>query len=221
MKKSKKAIKQAVKTVKAKKSGKAMKVMLSQLLQANEVTIARAASSYLEIGKALKSIRDQEQYKATRFKNFEAYCEKKWNYSKSYASRLIGAYDAHELLKAKLPARMVLPNNEYQLRALAALPEGKWVTTWKRVVKQAKGKPVTGETVDSVVRAILHPKGASGKTAGKTNKPEAASRLDKIGKLVKKGLSQKGKPSANKLLQLLKKIQELVAAKSADRKSVV
>ncbi len=215
MKRMKKTVKKAVKTVKAKKSGKAVKAMLSQLLQVNEVTIARAASSFLEIGKALKAIRDQEQYTATRFKNFEVYCEKKWNYSKSYASRLIGAYDAHELLKAKLPTRTVLPNNEYQLRALAALPESKWVATWKRVVKQAKGKPVTGETVDTVVRAILHPKGAGGKTAGKANKPAAASRLDKIGKLVKKGLSRKGKPSATKLLELLKKIQQLVAAKSS------
>jgi hypothetical protein len=215
MKRVKNAVKQAGKSVKAKKSGKAVKAMLSQLLQTNEVTIARAASSFLEIGKALKAIRDQEQYKAARFKNFEAYCEKKWNYSKSYASRLIGAYDAHELLKAKLPARTVLPNNEYQLRALAALPESKWGTTWKRIVKQAKGKPVTGETVESVVRAILHPKGAGGKSSGKANKPAAASKLDKIGKLVKKGLSHKGKHSATKLLELLRKIQRLVAAKSS------
>jgi hypothetical protein len=215
MKKSKKTVKKAVKTVKAKKSGKVVKAMLSQLLQTNEVTIARAASSYLEIGKALKAIRDQKQFQATRFKNFETYCERKWNYSKSYASRLIGAYDAHELLKAKLPARTVLPNNEYQLRALAALPESKWVTTWKRIVKQAKGKPVTGETVDKVVRAILHLKSAGGKTAGKANKPAAASKLDKIGKLVKRGLSRKGKPSATKLIQLLKQIQKLVAAKSS------
>lgn len=215
MSESKKTNKKAVTTVKAKKPGKAMKLMVSQLLQKNEKTIARAASSFLELGKALKEIRDRKQYEAARHKNFEAYCERKWNYSKSYASRLIGAYDVHELLKAKLPAGTVLPNNEYQLRALAALPESKWCRTWQQIRKQAKGKPVTGELVDAAVKAILHSKGAGGRSADKAKKPAAASQLDKIGKLVKKELSQTGKRSATKLIELLKKIQELVAAKSS------
>jgi hypothetical protein len=54
-----------------------------QLLQKNEAVISKAQSSFLEIGKALKTIRDQKLFAGTEYTDFEAYCLKKWAYSLS------------------------------------------------------------------------------------------------------------------------------------------
>jgi predicted house-cleaning noncanonical NTP pyrophosphatase (MazG superfamily) len=189
-----------------------------QLLQANEEIISKAQSSFLEIGKALKAIRDQEQFKAAGFENFEAYCTTKWSYSKSYASRLIGAHSCHELLRKNLAPGEVLPCNEYQLRSLAVLPEDKWVTTWQQVVKQAAGKSVTGEMVEAAVKANDNPQGESTDTASETHKPASASKLVEIRKLVEEVLKEKSTATQDKLIQVLEKIQDLVAKRAKQPK---
>jgi len=192
----------------------------SQLLQENEAIISKAQSSFLEIGMALKAIRDQNLFAGTEYVDFEAYCNKKWSYSLSYAKRLIAAHDCYELLKEKLSSSgEVLPCNEYQLRALAGLPDTKWIKTWKQVLKHAAGKPVTGEMVEAVVNEkpakseAAKPKTAARQTEtpAKTVNAESLKKLAEIGKLVKRALENISKLSNDKIAELLKKIQTLVA----------
>jgi hypothetical protein len=205
-----------VKTVKAFNHGKALKQVVSQLLRNNETIIARCEGAFVESGLALKAIQDGEQFKAAGFKNFETYCEKKWGYSKSYASRLIGAAEVFKVLEAKLSPRSPKPTNENQVRPLTDLAKGKVVTAWRQAVTKSKGKKVAGETVREVVSAMLHRKSAKRTGASKSRKPAEALKLNKIGKLVKKALTKKNvKASTTKLIQLLKQIQKLVAAKSS------
>jgi hypothetical protein len=194
-----------------------------QLLQENEAVISKAQSSFLEIGKALKTIRDQKLFAGTEYADFEAYCLKKWAYSLSYANRLIAASDCYELLKEKLsPKGKALPSNEYQLRALTGLPETKWVKTWKKVLKHADGKSITGEMVEAVVKPMLAKSEAvKPKTDAKQTEatPEAVNpgtskKLVEIGKLVKNALDNISKLSFDKLTEVLKTIQTLVAIKT-------
>lgn len=142
-----------------------------QLLQANEEIISNAQASFKEMGKALKAIHDQKQFKAAGFDDFESYCVKKWAYSLNYANRLIAAHDCYEGLKKTLAETGEdLPKNEYQLRILAGVKETEWVETWKQVLAHAAGKPVTGEMVETVVNKAANsgaekPKSKAGKKA--------------------------------------------------------
>jgi propanediol dehydratase large subunit len=194
-----------------------------QLLQENEAVISKAQSSFLEIGKALKAIRDQKLFAGTEYVDFEAYCIKKWCYSQSYANRLIAAHDCYELLKKELSSSgEVLPINEYQLRALSGLTDNKWVKTWKQVLANAAGKPVTGEMVEAVVNNMLSksvaakPKTAAKQTEtpAKTVNAESLKKLAEIGKLVEKALKNPSTLTVGKLTNILKKIQTLVAEKA-------
>jgi len=218
---TKKAIKTAETTVVAATPEKVVDPKDLQLLQVNEEIILKAESSFLDIGKALKAIRDQEQFKAAKFEGFEDYCVQKWAYSRNYADRLIAAYSCHELLK-KEPTLTggKLPTNEYQLRYLASLPETKWVETWKQILTNADGKPVTGEMVKTAVNAIQNPTAAKpaeteGETAEKAKKQAAAKKLTRIGKLVQKVLDDKSKYSTDKLIELLEKIRKVVTGVEA------
>lgn len=208
------AIEKAETTVAPVKTEKTVDPKDLQSLQLNEEIISKAQSSFLDIGKALKAIRDQKQFEAAKFDNFEAYCKAKWSYSKSYASRLIGAYNCHELLRENLASGEVLPSNEYQLRSLIVLPEDKWITTWQQAVKQAAGNPVTGELVEAAVKVVSHPQGDATDTDTETHKPASAAKLTKIGKLVKEVLKEKSTATSDKLIQVLEEIEKLVATKA-------
>jgi len=209
MSRNKKTVKKAGKTAKVSNHGKALKQAVSQLLRNNEAIIAFSEGKFVEAGTALKAIREDEQYKAAGFKNFETYCEKKWGYSKSYASRLIGAAEVFKFLEAKLSSRSPKPTNENQVRPLTELSRGKVVTAWKRAVEKSKGKKVAGETVREVVNAMLHRKSAQGKDAAKNRKPAVASKLVKIKKLARKALTKKVMASKAELVKLVKQIRDL------------
>ena len=215
MKRMKKAGKKAAKTGKASSRGKAMKRVVSQLLRNNEEVIARCEGMFVESGMALKAIQDDEQYKAAGYKNFETYCEKKWGYSKSYASRLIGAAEVFKVLEAKLSSRSPKPTNENQVRPLTELSKGKVVAAWKKAVTKSKGKKVAGETVRVVVNAMLHRKSAKRKDATKSRKPAEALKLNKIKSLARKVLSKTGKLSKADLVKFMKQIRDLASMKSS------
>jgi len=188
-----------------------------QLLQANEEIISNGQDGFRETGKALKAIRDQKQFKAAGFDDFESYCVKKWGYSLNYANRLVAAHDCYERLKKGLAETGEdLPKNEYQLRILAGVNEAEWVKTWKQVLAHAAGKPVIGEMVETVVNKSANKKSktkAGKKTKTAKTAPAEAKKLAKIGKLVAKALDPKSKPTLDGLTEILEEIQKLVAEK--------
>lgn len=209
MNRANKKVKKAGKPGKASNHGKTMERVVSQLLRNNEDVIARCEGMFVESGMALKAIRDDKQYESAGYKNFETYCEKKWGYSKSYASRLIGAAEVFRVLEAKRSSRSPKPANENQVRPLTDLPMSKVVEAWKQAVAKSGGKKVAGETVREVVNAMLHRKSAKRITAAKSRKPVEASKLAQIKKLVRKALTKKVMASTSELVKLVKKIREL------------
>lgn len=67
------------------------------LLKHCEGIIEKGAKHFIEVGRALATIRDERLYKATH-KSFERYCQERWDFGRSYACRLIQAADAEEVL---------------------------------------------------------------------------------------------------------------------------
>jgi hypothetical protein len=121
-------------------------------LRASEAIIAEAQGGFLEVGKALKAIQSQKLFLAAGCWDFDVYCLSKWQYSKTYAYRLIAAFNCYEALSKKFgPKHQTLPTNELQLRKLSLLPAKQWVPAWEEVLKNAATMPITGELVAKIV----------------------------------------------------------------------
>jgi len=93
------------------------KVQLTKELGDQETRIAKAQMSFVEVGDALREIRDGELYKATEYQTFDQYCEARWEMSDKHAYRLIQA----ATVMGHLGGFDVKPTNEAQARQLANL----------------------------------------------------------------------------------------------------
>jgi hypothetical protein len=93
-----------------------------------EDTIAKNQYRFVEIGKALKEIRDTRLYKLTLFETFEAYGRVRWDMGRSQIYRLINAYSVVHNLS---PNGDILPGNEAQVRPLVQLDPSEQRKVWK------------------------------------------------------------------------------------------
>lgn len=82
-------------------------------LESCEQVIERGLGTFVEVGNALLTIRDQKLYRADH-DTFESYCQQRWGFSRSRAHRLIEASE----VAAVLPIGNK-PTNEAQARELA------------------------------------------------------------------------------------------------------
>jgi hypothetical protein len=87
----------------------------SARLVALEKTIAAGQKTFVEVGIALAEIRDAKLYKSD-FDTFEAYCRQKWQWDKSYCTRLINA----AAVTKTVPIGTI--QNEAQARQAAKIP---------------------------------------------------------------------------------------------------
>jgi hypothetical protein len=76
-------------------------------LRACEQIINNGMMTFRKVGQALCKIRDDRLYKSSH-KSFEAYCNDRWNFGRSYAARLIQAADVPEVLWAVFDSSMQL-----------------------------------------------------------------------------------------------------------------
>lgn len=82
-----------------------------------EATIERGLGTFVEVGEALREIRDGRLYRE-QYGTFEGYCREQWGISRSHAHRTIEAAD----VAATLPIGNK-PANEAQARELARLDD--------------------------------------------------------------------------------------------------
>lgn len=133
-------------------------------LKSAERTIANGWDTFVNVGKALATIRDSRLYRETH-KSFESYTRDRWQYGKAYASRLIGAAETVEDLTSI--EGKTLPVNESQVRPLLSLPREKRAEAWQKVIEQAEGGKLTARLVSQV---------ASDFQEGKKPKPKKVKR---------------------------------------------
>ncbi len=87
-------------------------------LQHLEGVVARGLSAFVEVGNALREIRDSKLYRETH-PSFEDYVGERWGISRTYAYDLIGSSQVVERLSAI--ADVPPPSNEAQARELVPL----------------------------------------------------------------------------------------------------
>jgi hypothetical protein len=111
-----------------------------------ETIIAKGWDTFIEVGHALLTIRNQRLYR-DQYARFEDYCLQKWEYSKTHANRLI---DAAAVAGILTPIGVKV-QSESQLRPLLALSPKQIPAAWKRAEELAGGAQVTAKIVRRAV----------------------------------------------------------------------
>jgi hypothetical protein len=128
---------------------------LSKLEQSDltdcEAVIERGWQTFVEVGSALATIRENRLYRQEH-PSFEAYCSRRWMYNRSYAYSLIAAAQAVKHLSAI--ADTSKPQHESQVRPLIGLPPDRMKSVWVKAVEIAQSKPVTAKHVRLAVAEL-------------------------------------------------------------------
>lgn len=103
-----------------------------------EAVIAKGLQTFIEVGQALLTIRDNRLYR-TSYGTFEEYCRKTWGMSKTHANRVI---DSAEVAEVLTPIG-VTPATESQARELAPLKDdpNAMRAVWETANDRTDGKP--------------------------------------------------------------------------------
>jgi hypothetical protein len=122
-----------------------------QELAALESIIESGMQTFVDVGQALITIRDQRLYRA-EYHSFDDYCRDRWSFRRAHAYRLI---DAAQVVSNLETADGPLPANESQARALAPLPPDQQRAAWQRVVESAPGGKITTAHIEHTVATIF------------------------------------------------------------------
>lgn len=115
-----------------------------------EGTIRQGLKTFMEVGKALASIRERRLYKDRGYTTFEEYCREEWGWSRVQAHRQIQAAKITETLP--IGNR---PQRESLVRPLARIedPEER-AQVWQEACEEAKADntPVTAKHIEQKVQ---------------------------------------------------------------------
>lgn len=125
-------------------------------LETCERRIERGLQTFVDVGEALLTIRDDRLYRATHG-TFEAYCEERWGITVRHGQRLMEAVQVVRLLEptdADATHGSPLPTSERQARELAPLKDDPKAMrkAWNTAVEHTEGKP----TAEDVRREVEH-----------------------------------------------------------------
>ena len=118
----------------------------SDRLTACEETIKAGAKTFIEVGNALLTIRDERLYRH-EFGTFELYCQTRWSMTRQHANRLVGAAETIQNLE---PIGSI-PQSESVARPLSGLPADEQASAWQEAVDTAPDGKVTAKHVQEVV----------------------------------------------------------------------
>ena len=112
-----------------------------------EAVIERGQTTFIEVGSALLKIRDQRLYREN-FATFEAYCQERWQWTKSRANQYV---DAARVV-GNLTTTVVKPTAESHARPLSHLSPDQQREAWSRATEEY-GQPTAAQvkaTVDEM-----------------------------------------------------------------------
>jgi hypothetical protein len=127
-------------------------------LQRLETQIENGLKTFLQVGLALKEIRDLGLYK--EFGTFEQYVSKRWELSSRRAYQFIDAVDVAENLgNQNVNHGSQTPTNERQYRELAKLEPEKIPEVWQAVTKNCEetGEQPTAKKIKAIAAEIVEP----------------------------------------------------------------
>lgn len=117
-----------------------------------EAVIEAGRKTFIEVGNAMLTIRDNRLYRE-KHKTFEEYCGRRWQIGKSTAYRMMEA--AEVVSNIQDGGSESVPDNQAQAAALAALEPQEQREAWDKAVETAPDGKVTAEHVKTVVAERL------------------------------------------------------------------
>jgi hypothetical protein len=121
-----------------------------QELERLEAILVREQRSFVELGEALKSFREQELYRQ-EFGTFEEYCLKRLEMSKPRAYQLMAIAEVARNLSTMVD--VPAPRNERQVRQLTRLTPEQQREVWRLAVAESHGGVPSSATVERLMRA--------------------------------------------------------------------
>ena len=118
-----------------------------------ERTIERGLQTFVNVGNALREIRDDGLY-TVEHDTFDAYCKARWGWQRAYAYRLIGAAEVTENIRMSPIGDIALPSTETQARPLTKLKADEQPVAWELAVEKASGGKVTAAIVEQAVAEL-------------------------------------------------------------------
>jgi hypothetical protein len=114
-------------------------------LKAYESVIERGQKTFVEVGEALRKIRDGRLYRQAGHATFADYCQARWAMKRAYAYSLIGASEVSAIADI---------STESQARELRKVP----VAHRAEVMEQVRetGKPITAAVIRKVANGDYH-----------------------------------------------------------------
>lgn len=127
---------------------KSLSVVERGSLRKLEATIEKGVATFIEVGLALRSIRDEKLYRE-QHKTFEKYVSERWGFEKSQAYRLIDACEVREKLSpiGDKNERVAEINKESQLRELVDVPEENLEEVIDKAAEIAGDEPITAKVI--------------------------------------------------------------------------
>jgi hypothetical protein len=119
------------------------------------------------------------------YESFEAYCQEKWQYKRSYVSRLISAAQVFTHLLTN--RQQGCPEHETQVRPLLGLTADQAPLAWEHAVQKAGGRKLSERLVRSAVKELEFAPAENASNHDKTRQSKAQSRRlinDAIGELL-------------------------------------
>lgn len=113
-----------------------------------EAVVERGVRTFIEVGEALREIRDGRLYRETHG-TFEVYCRERWGFARSTAYQYL---DAADVVSAIADTGLPAPENEGQARELAPLrdePEN-MAEAWREA--NSDGEPTAAKVREAVSR---------------------------------------------------------------------
>lgn len=105
----------------------------------------------LKVGRALRSIRDQQLYKKNH-RSFEKYVSERWKMKRVRAYQYIAAADIIEDLSESFEQKE-LPKSESAMRPLATLTRIQRIAVWKAALEHSKrpGRGIVEQAIKEVI----------------------------------------------------------------------
>lgn len=123
----------------------------SRRLEDLEGVIERGLTTFVEVGNAIREIRDSKLYKDQGYETFEKYCRERWGWSRNYVNKQVTAADTAALVGTTVPIQ-----NERVARELAPLAKEDPETA-KRVwggLTEEHGEDLTAKHVKKAVEEV-------------------------------------------------------------------
>ena len=158
-------------------------------LERCETVIRKGWGTFLDVGRALATIRDKGLFKG-KYDTFDLYWKRELGVSRSYAYSLIESAAVNDQMSA-IADIGVKPLNEAQLRELIPVKEDRRIDAWKRAVELAGDKPITAKIVRKAALKFKPRRSGKAKVkkvvTGKIDVEPGLKLLAKVEKAVEKG----------------------------------